>query len=150
MNSTYTSSNDKAAVELTNDTTSLSEVFPPDIDLGPSITGSHGYVNYDSGWVDAGGAMHRAIDLVKALGGRVLAGKEIVALLKSEETEQKEAETQKNEIRTVGVRCKDGSQYLADVVLIATGSWTSSTFPELDLGERCFASGYVCIHLPVL
>ncbi|ESK93652.1 fructosyl amino acid oxidasesarcosine [Moniliophthora roreri MCA 2997] len=35
----------------------------------------------------------------------------------------------------------DGSVFEADLVVIATGSWTPSAFPDLGLGEKCLATG---------
>ena len=52
-----------------------------------------------------------------------------------------------HEQRTVGVKCADGTQYAADVVVIAAGSWTPSSFPKLDLMGKCLATGYVLTYL---
>lgn len=117
----------------------LRELFPPGVTLGPKLSGSnvHGYLNEDGGWAYAEGGVARAIELVRARGGVVLAGKEVVELLKSESSVSVTGDGS----RTTGVRCKDQTEYMADVVVLATGSWTASAFPELDLGEKCLATG---------
>ena len=107
---------------------SLSEVFHPNVPLGPSVTQAHGYINADGGWAHSKGSIERAMELVRELGGTIIAGKEVASLVKSDS-------------RTKGVKCKDGSEFSADVVVLATGSWTASAFPELDLGKRAFATG---------
>lgn len=43
---------------------------------------------------------------------------------------------------TCGAICVDGSTYPADRVILATGSWTASSFPGLALDQRCLASGW--------
>jgi glycine/D-amino acid oxidase-like deaminating enzyme len=66
------------------------------------------------------------MDKVIALGGRVLAGKDAETLLQ-------------HEGKTSGVRCADGTVFRAQVVILATGSWTASSFPDLRL--ECVATG---------
>ena len=49
--------------------------------------------------------------------------------------------------RVSAVRCADGGVYGTDIVVLATGSWLTSTFPELGLDTNCVATGYVAyIH----
>ena len=113
-----------------NELISLQELFPGEIPLGRRMASACGFFNFDGGWAYAEGGVARATELVRAKGGKVLARKEVVRLLKSD-----------NGKRTKGVRCKDGSVYEADMVVIATGSWTASAFPELRLGDKCLATG---------
>lgn len=109
---------------------SLSEVFHPDVPLGRNVTHTHGYINADGGWVHSKASIERAMELVKKLGGTIVAGKEVASILKRKS-------------RTKGVKCKDGSEFTADVVVLATGSWTASAFPQLNLGKRAYATGLV-------
>lgn len=51
----------------------------------------------------------------------------------------------KEDGKTTGVNCADGSLFRADLVVIASGSWTPSTFPSLPLFGKCLATGYVFI-----
>ena len=67
---------------------------------------------------------------VESLGGKVIPAKAVSNLI------QKDG-------KTVGVNCEDGSSYDADLVVIASGSWTASAFPGLHLEEKCLATGYV-------
>lgn len=113
-----------------NELISLHELFPGEIPLGRRMSSACGFLNFDGGWAFAEGGVARAIELVRIRGGKVLARKEVIQLLKSD-----------NGKRTRGVRCKDGSEFEADIVVIATGSWTASAFPELRLGEKCLATG---------
>ena len=106
----------------------LSEIFQPDIILGENVSNAHGYLNVDGGWVNSKKGVEIAIQKVRDLGGQIHSGKEVAELIKAGS-------------RTRGVRCKDGSEFDADIVVLATGSWTASSFPELKLGERCHATG---------
>ena len=116
------------------------------ITLGPSLMRAHAYMNYDGGWAHAERGVSRAIDLVLHLGGKVIGGKEVVELLKDGEPDGR-----KNSFKpkTCGVRCADGSEFLADIVIIATGAWTASAFPDLPSADKCLATGYVLffVHL---
>jgi sarcosine oxidase/L-pipecolate oxidase len=89
------------------------------------------YLNRDGGWVYAEGGTRRALENVKALGGTVICGKAVKELVKEN------GETG----RTAGVRCTDGSVYSAELVVLAAGSWTSSTFPESIPQSQCLATG---------
>lgn len=93
------------------------------------MTNAHGYLNIDGGWVYSTGGVERAMQLVRELGGQIIPGKEVISLIKSGHM-------------TKGVKCGDGNEFAADVVVLATGSWTASAFPELHLGERAHATGY--------
>ncbi|EJD08077.1 FAD dependent oxidoreductase [Fomitiporia mediterranea MF3/22] len=106
----------------------LAEVFHSDIPLGSQITHTQSYFNTDGGWAYSKGAIERAMELVKKMGGKIIAGKEVITIIKDQS-------------RTRGVKCRDGSEYAGDVVVLATGSWTASAFPELKLGKRAHATG---------
>lgn len=105
--------------------------------LGPALLRAHAYMNYDGGWAHAEAGISRAIDRVRALGGTVLAGKKVVELLKEPMIDG----NQSNSLKTKGVRCADGSEFNADIVILATGAWTASDFPDMSLNEKCLATG---------
>lgn len=88
--------------------TSLSQIFKPSIVLGENVRNAYGYLNLDGGWVDSKKGVEIAIQAVRDLGGQIHSGKEVSELLKTDS-------------RTRGVKCKDGSEFEADIVVIATG-----------------------------
>ncbi|KAK1230481.1 hypothetical protein PQX77_006409 [Marasmius sp. AFHP31] len=90
--------------------------------------GMTGYLNHDSGWADAGRATAALISRVKALGGKIIGGKTVKELIHKDGL-------------THGVKCTDGSSIHADLVVLATGSWTPSAFTSLGLEGKCLASG---------
>ncbi len=107
----------------------LKSVFPPDIELGEAFNSrTYSYINHDGGWAEATKAMTLAIEKVRALGGKVLEAKGVESLVKTSGV-------------TSGVKCIDGSVLEAELVILATGAWTASTFPDLRLEERCRATG---------
>lgn len=97
------------------------------------FTTHKGSMNYDGGWVEAARAITIAIDIVVSRGAKVEGGKEVVTLLKGARAD--------GSGYTHGVKCSDGSTYFADRVIIATGAWTASNFPELELDKMCLATG---------
>lgn len=107
-------------------------VFAGGVELGTAFTRDcFAYLNQDGGWVHAEGGTQRALENVRALGGTVISGKVVKELVKENR------ETRK----TTGVRCTDGSAYPAEVVVLAAGSWTPSTFPESVPQSHCLATG---------
>jgi sarcosine oxidase/L-pipecolate oxidase len=119
-------------------------IFPPQIKLGPLLRSSpgscHGYLNHDGGWANATQGISLLMSKVVALGGNIITGKCVESLVRSAEEVGDTAGTPQ---RISGVRCTDGTVYHADLVILSTGSWTSSAFPELQLQEQCLATGYV-------
>jgi len=106
-------------------------VFPGGVELGTAFTRDcFAYLNRDSGWVYAEGGTRRALENVRARGGTVIGGKAVKELVKENG-------------ETIGVRCTDDSVYSAELVVLATGSWTPSTFPESVPQSQCLATGYV-------
>lgn len=69
---------------------------------------------------------------VIALGGKVVGGKAVTGLIRSDG-------------RTTGVTLADGSSINACLVVIASGSWTASTFrhdlPDLDNKQQFLSTG---------
>ncbi|EFI28135.1 hypothetical protein CC1G_14162 [Coprinopsis cinerea okayama7 len=107
-------------------------VFPAGVSvtsrgLPASFRNRAGYFNRDGGWVNAGKGLAMIIEKVKKLGGNVVPGKEARNIIVDPGKCKK-------------VVCADGTEYEADIVIIATGSWTPSTFPEL-FKDSCLATG---------
>lgn len=68
------------------------------------------------------------------MGGRLVVGKRAKNLIRNEHG------------KTIGVRCEDAVSgdtdiLEGDVVVLALGAWTNSTFPELNLTGSCLATG---------
>ncbi|KAG6841377.1 hypothetical protein C0991_011717 [Blastosporella zonata] len=84
-----------------------------------AFEGHTGYLNMEGGWADAGQGIAIMIERVISLGGKVLPGKRVNRI------------SQNNGGKTNGVECEDGTFYEAATVVIATGSWTTSTFPNV-------------------
>jgi sarcosine oxidase/L-pipecolate oxidase len=93
-----------------------------------SFDRSSGYLNYDGGWANATQGIRRMTASVTAQGGKVIPGKSVVKLLRQAD-------------RTSGVQFADGTRFDASVVVLAAGSWTASSFPDLDFGNKCIATG---------
>ncbi|KAF8622651.1 hypothetical protein AX15_006762 [Amanita polypyramis BW_CC] len=102
-------------------------VFPETVRMA-SFGNQKGYINYDSGWADAGQGLSLMIRKVKALGGHFITGKSFSGLIREGG-------------RTVGVSCADGSTYEAALVILSLGSWTASALPDLGLEGKCLATG---------
>ncbi|KAH9834008.1 FAD dependent oxidoreductase [Rhodofomes roseus] len=90
-----------------------------------------GYINQDAGWVHSSRAVELLLDKVKKLGGTIVPGKTVARLSKDSSG------------KTAGVKCADGSEYIAECVVLAAGAWTASAFPELKLEESCVATAQV-------
>lgn len=120
-------------VSILEDEESRRSIFDSGVGLGTAFTrkGCFAYLNLDAGWVYAEGGTRRALENVRALGGAVVAAKEVKALVREN------GDTG----RTTGVRCTDGTVYSAALVILATGSWTPSTFPGVISQSQCLATG---------
>lgn len=107
-----------------------SACFPSHIPIG-EVASSPGYLNKQSGWADAEGGIQALLEKVASLGGKIRPGVETHAILYGSSGEAK------------GVGAKGGEIISADVIVLATGSWTPSTFPEefAELRERIIATG---------
>ena len=66
---------------------------------------------------------------------------QVIALGANIHTNKCATELIRKDEKTIGVRCTDDSEYYADLVILSTGSWTPSSFPELNLQEQCLATG---------
>ena len=107
-------------------------IFPPQIKVA-SFTRSSGYLNRDGGWANAFQGLSIIMSKVVALNGKIIPGKGVKKILRQGG-------------KTTGVQCSDGTLFSAALVILATGSWTASAFPELELGEKCLATG--CVYTP--
>lgn len=97
--------------------------------IGP-LTNYSGYFNPEGGWAEAARAMQILLLRVKAVGGRVIEDQEVTGLVKDESGQ------------TRGVRCRSGTCFEGDRVILTIGAWTASTFPDLELDSKCLATGY--------
>jgi len=93
-----------------------------------SFKESSGYLNFDGGWANAAQGIRLMTANVIAQGGDVIPGKSVVKLLRQND-------------RTSGVQFADGTTFDASLVVLATGSWTASSFPEIDFSGKCVATG---------
>ncbi|KAI0042630.1 FAD dependent oxidoreductase [Auriscalpium vulgare] len=108
-------------------TDAIRSVFPAGVKLG-GFNEVSAYLNKDGGWAFAAQGVARMTAKVVEMGGRVEAGVNVTGLARKDG-------------KTVGVVCRDGKTIDADVVVAAAGSWTASTFAELELGDRCLSTG---------
>ncbi|KAG9098070.1 hypothetical protein FS749_004744 [Ceratobasidium sp. UAMH 11750] len=118
----------------------IKQVFPPSVTIGEiakaqgpdsTIAKNSCYLNSDGGWVGATTAMTALLRRVKAYQGRgvnILTGRRVAGL-------EMDAEG-----RAVGVKLArdegdQGEQVLtANVIVLATGAWSSSLFPDDSVG----------------
>ena len=117
-------------------------VFPDSVKTGSAFDGAFGYVNLDSGWVLATRGIEMLMSRVIALGGKVMGGKAVTGLIRPPDSGG----------RTSGVMLADGSSISARLVVIASGSWTASTFRrdlqlDHDDKQRQFLSNRVRNHI---
>ncbi|KZP30836.1 FAD dependent oxidoreductase [Athelia psychrophila] len=113
------------------DAAALRAVYPPALQNGGLGTMIAPIATYSraAGSAKAAKAVELTIDAVRALGGKVLTGKESCGTLRD------------GSGRLTGVRFKDGSVIETDYAVLAAGAWTASAFPELGLDKLIFASG---------
>jgi len=117
----------------------LRAIFPDNVQTGAAFDGATAYLNLDSGWACAARGVELLTARVIALGGKVLHGNAVTGLLRREE-DSDGPETRRTV--TCGVRLADGSSIVASLVIIASGSWTPSTFRDLGhLDEKCISTG---------
>lgn len=119
-----------------HDDAMMRTVFPPDgrVKTGSAFDGAFGYVNLESGWAFATRGIEMLMSRVIALGGKVLGGKAVTGLIRSPDGGL-------GSLRTSGVTLADGSSISARLVVIASGSWSASTFRRdlllLDPDDKC-------------
>lgn len=119
---------------LLPDPASIRSAFPTGVPVGSfeedGSNSSHrtGYLNRDGGWADAGQGVSILLSKIQELGAKVQSGKSVSSI-------------QQHDGEATGVLCGDGTVYDAELVVIATGSWSPSAFPDLGLQEACLATG---------
>lgn len=116
-----------AVVQRLDNVDAIRSVFPVQTHTA-SFSGRTGFLSRDGGWANAGQGLSILLSKVVALGGKILPGKAVKNLIRKEG-------------RTAGVLCEDDDAFEAMTVILATGSWTPSAFPELNLGCACLATG---------
>lgn len=116
-----------ARITNLDDRKAILSAFPSDVKIG-ALDGMKGYLNRDGGWAFATQGITKMTDRVRSMGGTVIGAKDARELLRVNG-------------RTTGVKCSDGTTMDADLVVIASGSWTASSFSELDLETSCLATG---------
>lgn len=104
--------------------------YPEGVEKG-SFDDDIGYLNPRCGWADARGVMDEVCELVRDAGVNFEAG-EVDSLLYESIDGKKDV---------VGVALKDGRELKADLIILATGSWTGTLLPEM--GEQLLATGQV-------
>jgi len=114
-----------AEVSLLPDGDAIRAAFPLDVPT-PSFDHDAGYFNCEGGWVNAGQALSLMISKIVDLGAKVIPGKMVRAIVRG-----------KTDATMRRVECEDGSFYDASLVVIATGSWTPSSFPDLGSLHTC-------------
>ena len=93
--------------------------------------GQVGYFNPQGGWAEALNATKAVLDEAKRVGAQVVPNAEVVSLVYAP---AKDEMTKKP--RATGVRTADGRTFLADVVVLATGSWSTHLLQQLHLGTE--------------
>lgn len=116
-----------ASVKVLENGDAIRSAFPSQVPTA-AFEDCAGYLNHDGGWANAGQGLSKLIDQVKALGGKFVTSKKVTKILREKG-------------KTTGVQCSDETTFTASLVVIASGSWTPSAFPELDLGRVCLATG---------
>ncbi|EJD39037.1 FAD dependent oxidoreductase [Auricularia subglabra TFB-10046 SS5] len=110
----------------------VADALPASVRPNPPPEGRAGYLNPQGGWANAEGAIKKLADLVTSRGAKLLTGQEVIGLSHDAFG------------GVSGVRVKGKSEPVeADYVIIASGSWTVSSFPdpELGLNSRMVATG---------
>lgn len=116
-----------AAVQPLSTSGAIRAVLPSGVRVG-ALGHRTGYLNRDGGWANAAQGVSLLLGRVASLGGKVIPGKSVRKLVRGGGA-------------TKGVECSDGTIYDAALVVLATGSWTASAFPEINLGQRFLATG---------
>jgi sarcosine oxidase/L-pipecolate oxidase len=118
-------------IQLNSGDAAAAAAFPEGVKTGSAFDGAFGYVNFESGWASATRGIEMLMSRVIALGGKIMGGKAVTGLIRRPDGDGDGG-------RTSGVSLADGSSISASLVVIATGSWTASTFRRdlLDLDDK--------------
>lgn len=104
-------------------------------------SGEAGYINWRSGWADAGAAMSAIRRRVAAL-----AHQQQRTLWRCGKAERLLLANTDSKPRVTGVQLSDDTSLDADLTILATGAWTGSL---LDLRGRVEATGQVLAYIPL-
>lgn len=102
----------------------IKAIFPKELETG-SFAGRVGYMNKTGGWAESGRAIEIGLKRVQQLGGRIIAGAEVVSL--------KTGEDGKTVTRVV---LKDETEIAADLVVVAAGAWSPALLQSPSIGAR--------------
>lgn len=102
---------------------------------GGALGGDWGYVNWGSGWANAEGGVRYAMSKLDRERVQVLIGREVVSLVYDQDG-----------TAVTGVRFASGEELSADLVILATGAWTSKL---VDLRGRAVATGQVLMYMDI-
>ncbi|KAF8229018.1 FAD dependent oxidoreductase [Tricholoma matsutake] len=116
-----------AALQKLPDGRAIRGIFPPEV-RAAGFNKNAGYINFDGGWANATQGLAMMTSKVMSLKGKVVASKNVIKIIR-------------HNGRMTGVECSDHTFYDASLLVVATGSWTHSAFPELKVGSRCLATG---------
>lgn len=95
-------------------------------------SGERGYVNWGSGWADAGRAMEAVMEEVRGYGSRITMIQNQAERLLFAQPEGEKMQ------KVIGVRLEGGGEVRANVTILAAGAWTGSL---LDLSGIAEARG---------
>lgn len=124
QNDTRISSN----VATFSDQETAKAFFPKGAELGTKI--KEGYINRENGWAYATGAIARALEAVRALGGEIMTDQDVERIKLDDEG------------NATGVILRSGNEHVADYTVIATGAWTPSAI-DMQMNRNLLATGYV-------
>ncbi|KAK4199746.1 FAD dependent oxidoreductase [Triangularia verruculosa] len=96
-------------------------------------SGAWGYINYNSGWTDAGASMAWLYEQARQTGRVSFVAGTVVSLEHSDTS-------------VTGARLADGRVLTADLVMVAAGAWTGSL---VDLKGQAVATGQVLGYLDI-
>lgn len=105
------------------------------------VSGTWGYVNWNSGWADAEKCVAFALKKLHATDGNrvsVRSGCPVQQVLASVDAAGKS--------KCTGVRLESGEELKADLTILAAGAWTPSL---IDLGGRCVATAQVLTYMDI-
>lgn len=105
------------------------------------VSGTWGYVNWNSGWADAEKCVAFALKNLRARGGdrvSVRSGCKVHQLLAAADAAGKS--------RCTGVLLENGEELKADLTVLAAGAWTPSL---IDLQGRCVATAQVLTYTDI-
>ena len=100
------------------------------------VSGDSGYVNWNSGWADAGKCVAYALERLKRK------GKDRVTLKSGAQVDKLLVE----EGKCAGAQLEGGKQVRADLTILAAGAWSPSI---VNLQGRCLATGQVLCYLDI-